>query len=93
MIHLKRQLGASQLVRLCTDEPIVDAAVDSLPRGGSYKCILARSPWLNRRRRTDEIDISTSVGVDQRAANCQEPTGESCTVIHRHAEQVSIVAR
>ncbi|GFY30988.1 hypothetical protein TNCV_1629611 [Trichonephila clavipes] len=30
MIHLKRQLGANQLARLCAHKPIANAAVDGL---------------------------------------------------------------
>ncbi|GFY14389.1 uncharacterized protein TNCV_1021541 [Trichonephila clavipes] len=37
-----------------------------------YEGTLARNPWCSRRRRIDEEDISTTVEVDQRAANCLE---------------------
>ena len=39
IIHLKRQIGANQLARLCAYEPLADAAIDGLPLGGS--CIKA----------------------------------------------------
>ncbi|GFV00151.1 transposable element Tc3 transposase [Trichonephila clavipes] len=40
----------------------------SMPR----RCLLARNPRCIRRRRIDEADISTSVAIDQRVANCLE---------------------
>ncbi|GFT26257.1 putative DD41D transposase [Trichonephila clavipes] len=39
-----------------------------------YKGTLARNPRCSRRQRIDEADISTSVAVDQCAANCLEET-------------------
>ncbi|GFW12723.1 uncharacterized protein TNCV_3884331 [Trichonephila clavipes] len=45
-----------------------------------YKGILVRNIRCSRHQQIDEADISTSVAIDPRAANCLE---ESCTVFYR----------
>ncbi|GFT48767.1 uncharacterized protein TNCV_595291 [Trichonephila clavipes] len=50
-------------------------------RGVLYKNTLARNSWCSRRRRVIEVDISTPVAVDQRAANCLEEAIRSFTAI------------
>ena len=66
MIRLKRQLGDNQLAILFAHEPIADTAVHGL----LFKGTLALCPRCRRRRRIDEVDISTPVAVDQIAASC-----------------------
>ncbi|GFX57806.1 uncharacterized protein TNCV_943661 [Trichonephila clavipes] len=41
----------------------------------------AHNPRCNRRQRIDEVDISTPVAVDQRAANCLEEAARSFTAM------------
>ena len=53
-----------------------------------YKNTLTRNSRWSRRQRIYEAYITTLVAVDQLDANCLEEV-----VIHRHAEQVSIVVR
>ncbi|GFX58274.1 uncharacterized protein TNCV_4050321 [Trichonephila clavipes] len=46
-----------------------------------YKSTLVHNPRCSRRRRIDETDISTSVAVDQRAANFLEEAVRSLTAM------------
>ncbi|GFX72027.1 hypothetical protein TNCV_1892341, partial [Trichonephila clavipes] len=50
-------------------------------RGILYKDTIARNPRCSSRQRIDEVDISTPVAVDQRAANCLEEAVRSFTVM------------
>ncbi|GFX45812.1 uncharacterized protein TNCV_934511 [Trichonephila clavipes] len=50
-------------------------------RGILYKGTIARNPQCSRRQRIDEVDIRTSVAVDQRAANCLEEAVRSFTAM------------
>ncbi|GFV06555.1 uncharacterized protein TNCV_2948771 [Trichonephila clavipes] len=76
------QIDASQLAWLCAHGPISDAVVDvSAMMEILYKGALVHNPWCSRRQRIDEIDISTPVAVDQRAANCLEESVRSFTAM------------
>ncbi|GFS63048.1 uncharacterized protein TNCV_3743081 [Trichonephila clavipes] len=50
-------------------------------RGILYKGNIARNPRCRRRRRIDEVDISTPVVVDQSDANCLEQAVRSFTTM------------
>ena len=79
MSHLKRQLDANQLARLCAYEPIADADVDGLPYGGS--CVKAPLDIVHDAAEVDEADISRPVALGQSPANCLEEAVRSFTAM------------
>ena len=90
MIHLNRKLGANDFVKLCALEVIADAAMEDLPLVGS--CLKTPLHAIHGAADVDEWMKTNKYTCSSRLNCCQVPGG-SYTVIHSHAEKVSIVAR
>ena len=84
VIHLKRQLGAIQLARLCAHELIADAAIAVYVLSCEGSCIKELLHAVHDAVNIYEFNktnISTLVAVNQCAANCLEEAVWSSTAM------------